>query len=484
MCGSSCVFVVRTHHVSSSCVSFDSFRLLHFHLFAHHLLSYHPVLSLTRQLHLPGCGGQIPCALSLMRTLAPLPSTTLSHLQPTPDAAAADQQHFPDSSRKVRRTRSSRSPSRCLDNGRECEYLLVRLVMASLGSSQPLVSRQQVVLVLAPICESYAMAKEKKPDSGRVLSPGCRPQPHGHLRDGNHISRDAASKRRHARRRIDAVLTAFPAAGDLFRSQSIRTSRRGIASCECAILPIREIVSHSRCSVCQQTSSGERPTEPERRNDASDADASPFLPRFLLQELIFAHCPSASGSHTHSRKLRERIGLALSQRNRTHRVRHLADPDDRQLSAAWSWQLDPLLKVDCTGYMFATETPTSVNTALSGAFWLRNQEEQLSYVGTVKTVGSGHTGSTSTSASIAYPGCFVVTKPERKKHNPRGNGRVARPGRITSCSPVRTINSANRAALRNSASCPSEITTAVRIKQHSGVRVSRNKQLLPSLIIL
>ena len=30
-----------------------------------------------RQLHFPRCGGQIPCALLLMRTLAPLPSTTL-----------------------------------------------------------------------------------------------------------------------------------------------------------------------------------------------------------------------------------------------------------------------------------------------------------------------------------------------------------------------------------------------------------------------
>ena len=53
-------------------------RLLHFLLSADHLLSYHPVLPPAHQLHLPGCGGQIPCAHSLMRTLAPLPSTTLS----------------------------------------------------------------------------------------------------------------------------------------------------------------------------------------------------------------------------------------------------------------------------------------------------------------------------------------------------------------------------------------------------------------------
>ena len=61
--------------MSSSCVCSDSLRL-HFPLFVHHLLSYHPVLPPAHQLHLPRCGGQIPCALSLMRTLAPLPSTT------------------------------------------------------------------------------------------------------------------------------------------------------------------------------------------------------------------------------------------------------------------------------------------------------------------------------------------------------------------------------------------------------------------------
>ena len=41
-----------------SCVCSDSLRLLHFPLFAHHLLSYHPVLPPAHQLHLPGCGGQ------------------------------------------------------------------------------------------------------------------------------------------------------------------------------------------------------------------------------------------------------------------------------------------------------------------------------------------------------------------------------------------------------------------------------------------
>ena len=63
-----------------SCVCSDSPRLLHFPLFAHHLLSDHPVLPSAHQLHLPRCGGRIPCAHSLMRTLALLQSTTLSQV--------------------------------------------------------------------------------------------------------------------------------------------------------------------------------------------------------------------------------------------------------------------------------------------------------------------------------------------------------------------------------------------------------------------
>ena len=82
----------------------------------------------------------------------------------------------------------------------------------------------------------------------------------------------------------------------------------------------------------------------------------------------------------------------------------------------------------------------------------------------------------------------MVTKHERKGHDCGGNFRLARPGRFTTYSLAGTIrrrlpvitDSANRAALRDCASCPSEVPT-VRIKQHSGVRVSRNKQPFPSL---
>ena len=75
--------VQRTFHVIAcvifmcSCCVFDSPRLS-LPLLAVYLLSYRPVHSPGSQLLLLRCGGQIPCALALWRTLAPLPSTTLT----------------------------------------------------------------------------------------------------------------------------------------------------------------------------------------------------------------------------------------------------------------------------------------------------------------------------------------------------------------------------------------------------------------------
>ena len=70
----SCVISVR------SCCVFDSLRLLHFPPLAVCVLSYRPVFPPGHHLHPPRCGGQIPCAFLLMRTLAPLPITTLSQV--------------------------------------------------------------------------------------------------------------------------------------------------------------------------------------------------------------------------------------------------------------------------------------------------------------------------------------------------------------------------------------------------------------------
>ena len=76
--------------------------------------------------------------------------------QPTPAAAATNQLRYPDSSQLVRREDSSSMKSgplpSCRDNGGGCARDLMRLV-ARFCSSEPFVSRQQVVLVLELICE-------------------------------------------------------------------------------------------------------------------------------------------------------------------------------------------------------------------------------------------------------------------------------------------------------------------------------------------
>ena len=85
----------RTFHVIAcvifmrSCCVFDSPRLS-LPLLAVYLLSYRPVHPFGLQLLLPRCGGLIPIAHSLMRTLAPLRST-LSHKVSAAAAAAASE---------------------------------------------------------------------------------------------------------------------------------------------------------------------------------------------------------------------------------------------------------------------------------------------------------------------------------------------------------------------------------------------------------
>ena len=74
-------------HASSSCAQVVCLILRDFSTFpllAVYLLSYRLVFPPGHQLLLPRCGGQIPSALQLMRTLIPLPSTTLSQEHRSP----------------------------------------------------------------------------------------------------------------------------------------------------------------------------------------------------------------------------------------------------------------------------------------------------------------------------------------------------------------------------------------------------------------
>ena len=225
-----------------------------------------------------------------------------------------------------------------------------------------------------------------------------------------------------------------------------------------------------------QPSENHQDHQPERRNDEFDADAVPFLPQFLFQELIFAH-PIEEISSTNPTG-------SLSQRNHRHRVRHLADPDHSQLLIAWCWQMDLFRDVECTSHLFATVTFTSANTALVSstlaAFWPRKQQQQLSYVGSGQTVGSGHTGATSTNASTAYTGLpsmnerdiileAVAELPDLDDSPPttRWPGPSDTDNQQPTTQPI--------AALRDGTNCPRSLHCVT-----SGVRVSRNKMLFPS----
>ena len=98
-------------------------------------------------------------------------------------------------------------------------------------------------------------------------------------RTGSRISRGTHPPRRENQGRRQTVPTAISVTGDCFRAQPIRgvfhceprrqpnllcrsdwLCLRGIAETECAILPIRELAAHPRCSACEHLSSGERPS--------------------------------------------------------------------------------------------------------------------------------------------------------------------------------------------------------------------------------
>ena len=70
------------------------------------------------------------------------------------------------------------------------------------------------------------MEKEKKLDSRCIciVSLGCRPQLHGHVRAGHRFPVGASPKQRRARRRGRTVLTAILAARNYLRTQSARRS--------------------------------------------------------------------------------------------------------------------------------------------------------------------------------------------------------------------------------------------------------------------
>ena len=135
-------------HVSSG-VSVWSFQRPHFPLLPHHLLPYHPVLLSARHLHLAGCGGQIPCALPPMRTLAPLPSTTLSQvMSPTTTTSRRLMNTAP------RNPRSSSGPR------------MISTTMTSPSARRSLMRAEEEPITLKkvgrPVCRRPSVMKERE----------------------------------------------------------------------------------------------------------------------------------------------------------------------------------------------------------------------------------------------------------------------------------------------------------------------------------
>ena len=90
-------------------------------------------------------------------------------------------------------------------------------------------------------------------------------------------------------------------------------------------LPALEPVSE----FCWQPLESQQHNQPERRSDEFDADVVSLQPRFLLQELIFAHCPYQPRRPIRGNSLTKSDWPLLGESR--HRVRHLANPNRSQL---------------------------------------------------------------------------------------------------------------------------------------------------------
>ena len=170
------------------------------------------------------------------------------------------------------------------------------------------------------------MEKEKKLGRGRFLSSRCRPQVPGYQRARDRSCLGAGSKQRRTRCKRGAVPTAFSPAAACLCSLSVSApavSRWESSTQSGLAFSVRDCRLRMCCSAdprdChlskmqQQQQAGRAPArrtllapeapnvlqckatktvfQSDRRNNEHDADAVPFLPRFPLQELVFAHCP-------------------------------------------------------------------------------------------------------------------------------------------------------------------------------------------------
>ena len=156
-------------------------------------------------------------------------------------------------------------------------------------------------------------------------------------------------------------------------------------------------------------------------------------------------------------------------------MRHLAGLDDRQLLIASCWQFDLFSKMERAHHLFTAIFARSVldqETAAallcrgppnSGKWTHRRGVDEREHCSSRLPCGhQARTKETSSSRRWQNYQTWTIHLQRAFRH------------RLSA-----VANSANRAALRDGTSCPSEVSTVVRINQHSGVRVSGNMQPFP-----
>ena len=114
------------------------------------------------------------------------------------------------------------------------------------------------------------------------------------------------------------------------------------------------------------------------------------IPVAVLTPRAYLCSLSTSASLTHPRKHSVPSRLALSQRNRRHRVRHLADPDNGQILIAWCWQTDLFSDVDQSSVLCRNIHLSRQNIqAIFARNVLAQESAETPYVASAKTLGNG-----------------------------------------------------------------------------------------------
>ena len=134
---------------------------------------------------------------------------------------------------------------------------------------------------------------------------------------------------------------------------------------------------------------------PVPNNDEFSADAGPFRPRFLLQELIFAHCPYLPSPSTRGNLLSRADWLSLGGIANTEcDIKPM-----REILNFWTRSVgeEPARDSPKQKSQHAEKNSTVVHVnqrSLPAAIWLRSKQKVPSRVGTSETPGDGRTCTT------------------------------------------------------------------------------------------